>query len=130
MAGNTCGNPLLLEWIKEWLDHAEQRNSKGVSVSVSHGSFESTLYHRMVFLISFYRYKKAYNSMKACPLIFNDPSEAQQLNGLGPKLCDRLTTKLNDYCKENGLPIPEAPHQGKLLWTYPDTESTLSSNFE
>ncbi|BDD62546.1 Crossover junction endonuclease mus81 [Monascus purpureus] len=86
MDNNTCANPLLLEWIKEWLDQARERNSKGVTV-----------------------YKKAYESMKACPLTFQHPSEAQQLNGLGPKLCDRLTEKLKAYCEENGLPMPEPP---------------------
>lgn len=49
--------------------------------------------------------------MKACPLMFQHPSEAQQLNGLGPKLCDRLTDKLKEYCAANGLPEPEAPGQ-------------------
>lgn len=29
-----CANPLLLGWIKEWLDQARERNSKGVTVSV------------------------------------------------------------------------------------------------
>lgn len=51
--------------------------------------------------------------MKACPLVFQHPSEAQQLNGLGPKLCDRLTDKLRGYCVQNGLPEPEAPHQSR-----------------
>ncbi|KAH1492373.1 Crossover junction endonuclease mus81 [Aspergillus fumigatus] len=84
----SCANPLLLEWIKEWLDQARERNSKGVTV-----------------------YKKAYESMKACPLVFQHPSEAQQLNGLGPKLCERLTEKLKAYCEENGLPMPEHPQK-------------------
>ncbi|KAJ5239986.1 DNA-directed DNA polymerase family X beta-like N-terminal [Penicillium chermesinum] len=83
-----CANPLLLGWIKEWLDQARERNSKGATV-----------------------YKKAYESMKACPLAFEHPSQAQQLNGLGPKLCDRLTDKLKAYCQENGLPMPEPPGQ-------------------
>lgn len=48
--------------------------------------------------------------MKACPLVFQHPSEAQQLNGLGPKLCDRLTEKLKTHCAENGLPMPERPN--------------------
>lgn len=52
--------------------------------------------------------------MKACPLVFNHPSEAQQLNGLGPKLCERLTEKLKQYCEENGLPMPEPPNKGML----------------
>lgn len=47
--------------------------------------------------------------MKACPLEFGHPSEAIQLNGLGPKLCDRLTEKLKDYCELHGLPMPEPP---------------------
>lgn len=34
MAGDSCANPLLLEWIKEWLDEARERNSKGVNVYV------------------------------------------------------------------------------------------------
>ncbi|KAJ5467667.1 hypothetical protein N7475_005419 [Penicillium sp. IBT 31633x] len=85
-----CANPLLLGWIKEWLDQARERNSKGVTV-----------------------YKKAYESMKACPLEFQHPSQAQQLNGLGPKLCDRLTDKLKAHCQENGLPMPEPPEKGE-----------------
>ncbi|PGH32910.1 crossover junction endonuclease MUS81 [[Emmonsia] crescens] len=90
MADNSCANPLLLEWIKEWLDQARGQNSKGVNV-----------------------YKKAYDSMKACPLSFSHPSEAQQLHGFGPKLCDRLTAKLNAHCEQNGLPLPELPHQAR-----------------
>jgi crossover junction endonuclease MUS81 len=30
----TCANPLLLGWIKEWLDQARERNSKGFTVYV------------------------------------------------------------------------------------------------
>ncbi|KAJ5861330.1 uncharacterized protein N7529_008640 [Penicillium soppii] len=84
-----CANPLLLGWIKEWLDQARERNSKGVTV-----------------------YKKAYDSMKSCPLEFQHPSQALQLNGLGPKLCDRLTDKLKAHCDENGLPMPQPPDKG------------------
>ncbi|KAL4897255.1 ERCC4 domain-containing protein [Aspergillus ambiguus] len=85
-----CANPLLLGWIKEMLDEARERNSKGAIV-----------------------YKKAYESMKACPLVFHHPSAAQQLNGVGPKLCERLTEKLQAYCEENGLPMPEDPKRKK-----------------
>jgi crossover junction endonuclease MUS81 len=31
---DTCANPLLLSWIKEWLDEARDRNSKGFTVYV------------------------------------------------------------------------------------------------
>ena len=34
-----CPNPLLLGWIKEWLDQARERNSKGVTV---YGELAST----------------------------------------------------------------------------------------
>ncbi|KAN0116863.1 hypothetical protein V8E51_002840 [Hyaloscypha variabilis] len=83
-----CANPLLLSWVKEWLDTARERNSKGVTT-----------------------YKKAYDSLKSCPLPFTHPSEAQQLTGFGPKLCSRLTVQLQDYCEEHGLPMPKIPHK-------------------
>ncbi|KAI9678777.1 MAG: Crossover junction endonuclease mus81 [Caeruleum heppii] len=88
MAAAECANPLLLQWIGEWLDTARERNSKGITM-----------------------YKKAYDSMKACPLSFNHPSQAQQLHGLGPKLCERLTEKLKAHCIANGLPAPEVPSE-------------------
>lgn len=100
-----CANPLLLGWIKQWLDEARERNSKGVTVFVVH--FPSSMAQ-----LTNSSYKKAYQSMKACPLEFQHPSQAQQLNGLGPKLCDRLTEKLKAYCREHGLPMPEPPGQG------------------
>ncbi|KIX03078.1 uncharacterized protein Z518_06628 [Rhinocladiella mackenziei CBS 650.93] len=78
-----CANPKLAEWLKEWMDQAKEQNNKG-----------------------YFTYKKAYESIKACPLRFSHPSEAQQLNGLGPKLCDRLTKKMRQFCEENGLDMP------------------------
>ncbi|KAM5482032.1 Crossover junction endonuclease mus81 [Microsporum audouinii] len=89
MAEDSCANPLLLGWIKKWHDDAVERNLKGASVT----------------------YKRAYNSLKACPLEFSHPSEAQQLTGLGPRMCDRLTEKLKEYCQEHGLPMPEPPQK-------------------
>lgn len=32
--------------------------------------------------------------------------------GVGPKLCDRLTEKMKDYCKSNGLPMPKLNRKG------------------
>lgn len=81
-----CANPLLLEWVKEWYDKAREQNSKG-----------------------FTTYKHAYDSLRACPMRFQHPSELQQLKGFGPKLCERLTVLLQKYCDENGLPMPEHP---------------------
>ncbi|KEF61395.1 uncharacterized protein A1O9_02961 [Exophiala aquamarina CBS 119918] len=85
-----CANPLLATWLKEWMDQAKERNTKGYTV-----------------------YKKAYQSIIACPLRFQHPSEAQQLSGLGPKLCDRLTDNLKKFCEENGLPMPSKGRKRK-----------------
>ena len=90
MSQNTCANPLLLGWVKEWWDTARERNSKGVTT-----------------------YKHAYDSLKACPITFEHPSQLQQLKGFGLKLCERLTEKLRDHCEENGLPMPAHPSSKK-----------------
>lgn len=102
-----CANPLLLSWVKEWLDTARERNSKGVTT-----------------------YKKAYDSMKSCPLPFTHPSEAQQLTGFGPKLCSRLTDKLKDYCAEHGLPMPELPHKQRKKGKDKDGEEDSGEDAE
>lgn len=86
----SCANPLLLSWVKEWWDTARQRSTKGVTT-----------------------YKHAYDSLKACPITFQHPSELQKLKGFGPKLCERLTVQLQTYCKEEGLPMPEHPLASK-----------------
>ncbi|KYK55496.1 DNA repair nuclease, XPF-type/Helicase [Drechmeria coniospora] len=83
---DNCANRQFLAWVKEWLDVARQRSSKGVTT-----------------------YKNAYDSLKACPLTFQHPSELQQLKGFGPKLCERLTENLQNHCQQNGLPMPERP---------------------
>lgn len=85
-----CANPQLLGWVKEWLDLARERNSKGITT-----------------------YRRAYDALKACPLTFQHPSELQQLKGFGPKLCDRLEENLKKHCQENGLPMPEHPRLKK-----------------
>ncbi|KAK8924940.1 Crossover junction endonuclease [Metarhizium anisopliae BRIP 53293] len=85
-----CPNPQLLAWVKEWLDTARERNSKG-----------------------FTTYRNAYESLKACPLVFQHPAELQQLKGFGPKLCERLTDQLQKHCQENHLPMPEHPQAKK-----------------
>ncbi|KAL9621674.1 MAG: hypothetical protein Q9160_003927 [Pyrenula sp. 1 TL-2023] len=79
-----CANPLFLQWVKEWMDEARERNNKG-----------------------FHQYKKAYDALKACPRKFNHPSEAQSLNGIGPKTSDRLFSKLKAHYAAKGLPLPD-----------------------
>ena len=63
----------------------------------------------LAILIQVYSFRKAYESMKACPVTFNHPSEAIQLNGFGPKTCADLTEKLKAHCAANGLPTPKKP---------------------
>lgn len=86
--GGNGPNAQLLSWVKEWLDQARERNSKGVTT-----------------------YKNAYNSLKACPIKFDHPAELQKLKGFGPKLCDRLTEKLKARCEEDGTPMPKHPKE-------------------
>lgn len=90
-----CANPLLLQWVGEWLDQARERNTKGVNA-----------------------YKRAYDSLKACPFPFSHPSEAQQLQNIGAKLVERLTEKMEVYCKAANLPMP-APPRGKKRTVVP-----------
>ncbi|KAL7914632.1 hypothetical protein GGI35DRAFT_153172 [Trichoderma velutinum] len=90
MEDSECANPQFLAWVKEWLDVARERNSKG-----------------------FTAYRNAYESLKACPIAFEHPASLQQLKGFGPKLCERLEDKLKHYCQQNGLPMPEHPQVKK-----------------
>ncbi|KAI1383246.1 crossover junction endonuclease MUS81 [Hypoxylon trugodes] len=87
----TCANPLLLGWVQEWVDLARERNSKGLTT-----------------------YRKAYAALKACPVTFQHPSQLQQLKGFGPKLCDRLTDKMQKHCQENGLPMSKRPRRSTV----------------
>ncbi|KAK3941505.1 ERCC4 domain-containing protein [Diplogelasinospora grovesii] len=84
MAHNSYRNPLLLDFVKEWWDTARERNSKGAIV-----------------------YKKAYESLKACPIPFQHPSALVCLQGWGDGLCKKLTAQLEKHCKDNGLPMPK-----------------------
>ncbi|KAF4122478.1 crossover junction endonuclease MUS81 [Geosmithia morbida] len=88
--GQDGPNSQLLGWVKEWLDVARERNSKGMTT-----------------------YKHAYESLKACPLTFQHPAELQQLKGFGPKLCERLTEQLKKHCEENDQPMPPHPQAKK-----------------
>ena len=90
MEAETGPNAQLLAWVKEWLELARERNSKGVTA-----------------------YRNAYESLKACPLTFAHPAELQQLKGFGPKLCEGLTEKLKKQCADNGVPMPEHPQARK-----------------
>lgn len=105
MADDVCPNAQLLAWVKEWLDVAKERNSKGITT-----------------------YKHAYDSLKACPLTFEHPAELQQLKGFGPKLCERLEDKLKKHCQDNGLPMPEHPRAKKANARAQNGDADASNN--
>ncbi|KAI9841515.1 MAG: Crossover junction endonuclease mus81 [Thelocarpon superellum] len=88
-SASTCANPLFLQWIGEWLEAARQHNSKGFTVLVRIRSVvepDSSQVH---------------------------PSEAMQLHGLGPRLCQRLEEKLRAHCLVEGIPLPDPPQRGR-----------------
>ncbi|KAG2186659.1 hypothetical protein INT44_002883, partial [Umbelopsis vinacea] len=79
-----CGNPLLCEWLEEWMEKAQGIQSK-----------------------AYFAYKKAYASMLVHPTPFHHPSEAEKLHGIGKGLALKLEKRMITHCKANGLPIPE-----------------------
>ncbi|KAE9570308.1 Crossover junction endonuclease [Colletotrichum fructicola] len=83
-------NPLLLDWVKEWLNTARERGMKSITT-----------------------YRNAYESLKACPITFKHPRQLVQLKGFGDKLSSRLTDKLKEHCEANGLPMPKNPRSSK-----------------
>ncbi|KAG4433834.1 hypothetical protein IFR05_010682 [Cadophora sp. M221] len=83
-------NELWHSFALEWLAEARNRNSKGIQT-----------------------FKKACDSLKACPFELQHPSEAVQLSGWGPKLVDRLTKDLQAYCDANNLPMPKRQNKRK-----------------
>ena len=99
-----CANPLLLKWVGEWLDHARERNTKGINA-----------------------YKRAYDSLKACPYPFTHPSEAQQLQNIGEKLVDRLTDKMEEYCRAANIPMPKPP-RGKKRTIVPANDEDVDAS--
>lgn len=90
MANDTCANPLLQQWVKEWMDKAEQLNTK-----------------------AYYTYKKAYDSLTRCPITYQHPSEAIALAGIGAGMVAKFERNMMEYCKERGLPMPERPQKNK-----------------
>jgi len=85
-----CGNPILLDFLHRWWEDARE-----------HGYKKATAL------------KRAHDSMRACPVAFSHPSEAQQLSGIGPAIVERLTRAYEAYCREHDLPAPVRPRGAK-----------------
>ncbi|CAG8494658.1 7514_t:CDS:2 [Dentiscutata erythropus] len=108
---DTCGNPLFLKWLGEWMESASAANNK-----------------------AFYTYKKAYDSMSKYPLPFQHPAEAAILSGIGPGICQRLEMRLKQHCEETGQPIPQRPDElstsSKSKKSRQNSEESLGFNDE
>ncbi|KAI9261458.1 hypothetical protein BDA99DRAFT_511408 [Phascolomyces articulosus] len=85
-----CGNPLWRDWMKEWAEEEQAKQSK-----------------------LHYTYMKAYNSLNKCQQEFTHPVETKQLHGIGDTIAKRLEKKLKQYCDDNGIPMPQKPTGGK-----------------
>ncbi|KAF3939090.1 hypothetical protein ABW19_dt0209991 [Dactylella cylindrospora] len=80
-----CGNPVLLDFLEEW--QSESRGTDRERV-----------------------YRKAADSMRACPTTFSHPTEATCLIGIGPKIAERLTKRYIKYKEDRGeTPPPLVP---------------------
>ncbi|KAI8379856.1 putative DNA repair protein Mus81 [Choanephora cucurbitarum] len=102
---NECGNPLLRDWVKEWMDQAQAIQSK-----------------------AYFTYKKAYDSLCKCPVPFSHPSEAIKLDGIGEGMVKRLTSNMKKYCQDNNLPMPEYPMSKKRKTSPNDTQDALEGS--
>ncbi|KAG1132307.1 hypothetical protein G6F42_002479 [Rhizopus arrhizus] len=97
-----CGNPLLRDWVKEWMNDAQAMQSK-----------------------SYYTYKKAYESLCRCPVTFEHPSLVENLEGIGKVMAERLTCKMIKYCQENGMPMPPKIYSKRKKKSETDFDDTM-----
>ncbi|QSL67174.1 hypothetical protein MERGE_001563 [Pneumocystis wakefieldiae] len=74
----SCGNPLFLQWVSEWMQEAKEKNLKSYNV-----------------------FKIAYNSLLSCPITFSDPSQVKKLKGIGNIISTRLEKRLKEYQRTN-----------------------------
>ncbi|KAK9324785.1 hypothetical protein V1517DRAFT_316307 [Lipomyces orientalis] len=80
---SASNNSLFLKWLLEWQQQSESLGSK-----------------------SHHTYKKAHDTLKACPVAFAHPREMLTLKGFGQGICGRLEKKMKEYCIANGLAMP------------------------
>ncbi|KAK9488400.1 hypothetical protein V1527DRAFT_168770 [Lipomyces starkeyi] len=80
---SVSNNSLFLKWLLEWQQQSESLGSK-----------------------SHHTYKKAHDTLKACPVAFAHPREMLTLKGFGQVICGRLEKKMKEYCLASGLVIP------------------------
>ncbi|KAL1751546.1 hypothetical protein FB107DRAFT_293823 [Schizophyllum commune] len=84
-----CANPLFLRWVKEF--HAEK------DYRIKGGPPRPT------------GYENAIRALQECTEKYQHPVELKKLNGIGPTCISRLTEKLEKYCANRRIPMPEPP---------------------
>ncbi|KAL1713871.1 hypothetical protein EV715DRAFT_210725 [Schizophyllum commune] len=84
-----CANPLFLRWVKEF--HAEK------DYRIKGGPPRPT------------GYENAIRALQECTEKYQHPAELKKLNGVGPTCIARLTEKLEKYCANKRIPMPEPP---------------------
>ncbi|TKY88954.1 hypothetical protein EX895_002195 [Sporisorium graminicola] len=83
------GNTLWLTFLAAWTEEAQAKGSKVART-----------------------YRKAHQSLAACPIEFQHPCQTTQLSGIGPTIANKLEQELLRWCQENGQTVPERPsHQ-------------------
>ncbi|KAK6356718.1 Crossover junction endonuclease mus81 [Orbilia javanica] len=81
-----CGNPVLLQFLLQWAEDARGTDRERT-------------------------YRRAADSMRACPRAFDHPSESKNLIGIGDKIAERLTKSFIDYKEDRGeTPPPLIPY--------------------
>ncbi|CBQ69058.1 related to MUS81-endonuclease involved in DNA repair and replication fork stability [Sporisorium reilianum SRZ2] len=102
------GNTLWLTFLAAWIDEAQAKGSKVART-----------------------YRKAHQSLAACPIEFQHPCQTTQLSGIGPTIANKLEQELQKWCQENGQPMPERPSRqassSKQTLAAPDGEAADST---
>lgn len=78
------GNTLWLTFLAAWTEEAQAKGSKVART-----------------------YRKAHQSLAACPIEFQHPCQTTQLAGIGPTIANKLEQELQKWCQENGRTMPE-----------------------
>lgn len=85
-AEGVTGKVLWLSFLNEWKEEALARGSKVERA-----------------------YRKAHQSLSACPIEFQHPCQTTQLSGIGPTIATKLEERLQKWCHENDQPMPQRP---------------------
>ncbi|SJX64697.1 related to MUS81-endonuclease involved in DNA repair and replication fork stability [Sporisorium reilianum f. sp. reilianum] len=102
------GNTLWLTFLAAWIDEAQAKGSKVART-----------------------YRKAHQSLAACPIEFQHPCQTTQLSGIGSTIANKLEQELQKWCQENGQTMPERPSRqassSKQTLAAPDGEAADST---